>query len=199
MDYKSNILESDFNIKLNDAITVDKSLNYVGIGTVTPGTKLDVSGNISATGYITGKKSGAGGYLSPGVTITTTSPGDWYPIGTFTLIEAEDFVEGSTSYPNGLEYAGTITQVFKISWCATTETVSNNVTLTIAVQKNGTTLPMSEMGQFLKTGGEMYNISGQCIVELAPGDEVQFVIESDTAGEAITLDYFSATINQFFN
>jgi len=52
MEYKSNILEIGDNIKLEDALTVDKISNYVGIGTDSPDYKLDVAGDMGINGYI---------------------------------------------------------------------------------------------------------------------------------------------------
>ena len=43
MDYKSNILEIGQQIYLEDALTVDKLTNNVGIGTTSPATKLQIS------------------------------------------------------------------------------------------------------------------------------------------------------------
>lgn len=53
MDYKSNILEIGSKIKLEDALTVDKVSNYVGIGTTSPGHKLDVNGTARVGNYLT--------------------------------------------------------------------------------------------------------------------------------------------------
>jgi len=178
-------------------MTLDSSGN-VGIGTTLPTEKLDVDGNIKSSGYITGKRCGAAGYLASPVNITVTTANTYYPIGVFTVPVAEDFVVGTT-YPNGLKYNGTIAQTFHITWNATIESTSNNVTATVDIQKNGVSIAMSKMGTYAKTGGEIYNLSGQCVVDLDTNDEVRFVVTADTNGEVLTFDYFAASIKEFFD
>lgn len=170
----------------------------IGIGTSSPTEKLDVDGNIKSSGYITGKRCGAAGYLASPVNVTVTTANTYYPIGVFTVPVAEDFVVGTT-YPNGLKYNGTIAQTFHITWNATIESTSNNVTAIIDIQKNGVSIEMSKMGTYAKTGGEIYNLSGQCIVDLDVNDEIRFVVTSDKNDEILTFDYFTASIKEFFD
>ena len=170
----------------------------IGIGSNNPTEKLDVNGNIKADGYITGKRCGAAGYLASPVNVTVTTANTYYPIGVFTVPVAEDFVVGTT-YPNGLKYNGTIAQTFHITWNATIESTSNNVTAIIDIQKNGVSIEMSKMGTYAKTGGEIYNLSGQCIVDLDVNDEIRFVVTSDKNDEILTFDYFTASIKEFFD
>jgi hypothetical protein len=190
---------ANFNIYSNTTerfrITSDGN---VGIGTTSPTERLDVNGNIKSSGYITGKRCGAAGYLASPVNVTVTTANTYYPIGVFTVPVAEDFVVGTT-YPNGLKYSGTLAQTFHITWNATIESTSNNVTATIDIQKNGVSIAMSKMGTYAKTGGEIYNLSGQCVVDLDTNDEVRFVVTADTNGEVLTFDYFAASIKEFFD
>lgn len=160
--------------------------------------ELDIVGNIQATGYITGMKCGAAGYLATPRSITVATASTYYPIGGFTVPVAENFSTGST-YPDGLKYDGTKTQYFAIDFSATVEANVNTTTVKIAVQKNGTNVAMSLMGVFCKNSAQLYNLSGTCVLELSQNDEVQFVLTSDDNGDIITVDYFTAKINEFFD
>jgi hypothetical protein len=186
-----------FQVNLSEKMRITDGGN-VGIGTINPTEKLDVNGNIKSSGYINGKRCGAAGYLASPVNVTVTTANTYYPIGVFTVPVAEDFVVGTT-YPNGLKYNGTIAQTFHITWNATIESTSNNVTATIDIQKNGVSIAMSKMGTYAKTGGEIYNLSGQCVVDLDTNDEVRFVVTADKNNEGITFDYFTASIKEFFD
>lgn len=170
----------------------------VGIGTTSPTEKLDVNGNIKSSGYINGKRCGAAGYLAAPVNITVTTANTYYPIGVFTVPVAADFIVGTT-YPNGLKYTGTIAQTFHITWNATVESTSNNVSSIIDIEKNGVSIPMAKMGTYTKTGGEIYNLNGQCVVDLDVNDEIRFVVTADNNGEVLTFDYFTASIKEFFD
>lgn len=180
-----------------DDFVIDNNGN-IGINTTTPTEKLDVNGNIKASGYINGKRCGAAGYLASPVNITVTTANTYYPIGVFTVPVAADFIVGTT-YPNGLKYTGTIAQTFHITWNATIESTSNNVSSIIDIEKNGVSIPMAKMGTYSKTGGEIYNLNGQCVVDLDVNDEVRFVVTADNNGEILTFDYFTASIKEFFD
>ena len=174
------------------------SIGRVGLSTLTPTERLDVVGNIKASGFINGRKCGAAGYLASPVSVTVTTANSYYPIGVFTVPIAETFISG-VNYPNGLRYTGLLEQTFHITWNATIESTSNNVTATIDIQKNGVSIAMSKMGTYAKTGGEIYNLSGQCVVDLDTNDEVRFVVTADNNGEVLTFDYFAASIKEFFD
>lgn len=195
-----NIVGDDSSLTINNSSgsLVSFTNGNVGIGTTSPTERLDVVGNIKSSGYITGKRCGAAGYLASPVNVTVTTANTYYPIGVFTVPVAEDFVVGTT-YPNGLKYSGTLAQTFHITWNATIESTSNNVTATIDIQKNGVSIAMSKMGTYAKTGGEIYNLSGQCVVDLDTNDEVRFVVTADNNGEVLTFDYFAASIKEFFD
>lgn len=159
---------------------------------------IDDDGNITTSGFITGRKTGAAGYLASPVNVTVTTAGTYYPIGVFTVPVAEDFSQG-VIYTNGLKYDATKTQYFNVEWHATVDASKNSTTIHVAVQKNGVTQSMSIMGCLCKLSGEIYNLSGKCVLELEQDDEVQFVITSDTNGDVITFDYFTASIGEFFD
>lgn len=186
-----------FKIAGSERIRIDSSGN-VGINTTSPTERLDVVGNIKSSGYITGKRCGAAGYLASPVNITVTTANTYYPIGVFTVPVAADFIVGTT-YPNGLKYTGTIAQTFHITWNATIESTSNNVSSIIYIEKNGVSIPMAKMGTYSKTGGEIYNLNGQCVVDLDVNDEIRFVVTADNNGEVLTFDYFTASIKEFFD
>lgn len=186
-----------FKIAGSERIRIDSSGN-VGINTTLPTEKFEVNGNIKSSGYINGKRCGAAGYLAAPVNITVTTANTYYPIGVFTVPVAADFIVGTT-YPNGLKYTGTIAQTFHITWNATIESTSNNVSSIIDIEKNGVSIPMAKMGTYSKTGGEIYNLNGQCVVDLDVNDEIRFVVTANNNGEILTFDYFTASIKEFFD
>lgn len=198
MHFLQNSAANSTNATLADSVMTILNTGNVGIGTTTPTDKLDVSGNIKSSGYINGKRCGAAGYLAAPVNITVTTANTYYPIGVFTVPVAADFVVGTT-YPNGLKYTGTIAQTFHITWNATIESTSNNVSSIIDIEKNGVSIPMAKMGTYSKTGGEIYNLNGQCVVDLDVNDEIRFVVTANNNGEILTFDYFTASIKEFFD
>ena len=55
------------------------------------------------------------------------------------------------------------------------------------------------MSTFCKNVGELYNLSGTTVVELATNDKIQLVVTSDGSGDIITFNNFTTTINEFFD
>jgi len=192
--------DSDFNIRIDgsEKMTV-QSDGKVGIGVLFPTEILDVVGNISATGYITGLKCGAFASLDSSANTTITTSGTYYPIlGTFTNDPLEQF-DAATTYTPGIKHTGTKTQYFEIDWHATLSADVANTTTHLGVKKNGVLVSPSVMAQFCKNANQEYAISGTVVVELAENDEIQLVVSSDGSGDVITFDHYTTTITEFFD
>lgn len=54
------------------------------------------------------------------------------------------------------------------------------------------------MGTYSKTSGELYFLSGECVVSLSANDEIELVANSDKSGNILTFSYFTTSINPFF-
>jgi hypothetical protein len=111
MDYKSNILEIGQQIYLEDALTVDKLTNNVGIGTTSPGAKLDVT-----DGSIQLSTSGSGVYFgssSAAQIIGVSGASSYLALGTvgserLRITSAGNVGIGTTSPSQALEVVGNI-------------------------------------------------------------------------------------------
>ena len=157
------------------------------------------SGNVTATGYVTGKKCGVFAALSASADTTITTAGTYYPIlGTFTNDPIEDF-GAATVYTPGIKYTGSLTQNFEIDWHATFSADSNNADVTCAIKKNNVLVATSVMTTRCFTADAPYAASGTCVVELAEDDEIQLVVTSDDDGDVITFSNYTTTISEFFD
>ena len=182
--------------ELTQSLTIKKGGN-VGIGTITPAAKLDVSGDVTSTGYISGVKCGAFAYLASAATTTVTSGSTFYPIqGVFVNSPAEQF--SGTSTP-ALQYTGTKTQYFEIDWHSSVKSDHASCTVTFGIKINGILATPSLMSTFLKTQDELFNLSGTVIVELKYYDEVQLVVTCDSSGDVLTINNYVTSINEFFD
>lgn len=153
--------------------------------------------NISAGGYITGKKSGVFVYALDQDTIIAVADTWTVTGGTKTIPVIEDF-SAAITYTPGVKFDGTLTQFFKIDWAVAYSIDSPRSTIHFSVFKNGVIIPGSEMQTYGANINQAYNLSGHAVVELTAGDEIQLLVESDTTG-TLTLLHETTTINQFFN
>lgn len=170
-------------------VTYDKAKLWNG--------NLEVVQDIISEAYITGKKSGIFAYLSASANTTITTAGTYYYInGSFTNSPIENF---SLVADPAIRYDGTKTQHFETDWHATISADIANTTVTIGIKKNGTLVTSSLMSTFCKNVGELYNLSGTTVVELATNDKIQLVVTSDGSGDIITFNNFTTTINEFFD
>jgi len=163
------------------------------------GSPATFSGNIIATGFVTGKKVGIYASLDSATTTTITTAATYYPIlGDFTNSPIENF-SGAVTYTPGIKYDGAMTQYFEIDWHATISADGANTTICGGVKKNGVLDVRSVMHQFCKNAAQLYNLSGTFVVELAEDDEIQLVTTSDGNGDVLTFDKFTTTITEFFD
>lgn len=149
--------------------------------------------------YITGKKVGVYAYLTEPTGTTITTAGTFYPIGgSFTNAPVEGFGVAIT-YTPGIKYTETLTQFFEIDWHTSVSASVNTTTVTLAISKNGTLIPGSDMLHLCKNSDQTYNLSGTCVVELAEGDEIQLIVTSNGDGDVLTIHKYTTTINEFFD
>jgi hypothetical protein len=181
---------------VNEGNDLKYLLGNIGIGK-TPTKALDVIGEIAATGSVTGEKNGVFAYLISSAPTTITTAGTYYPIlGTFTNSPSDNFTAVASP---AIRYDGNTTQYFKIEWCAAISSEDGGRTVNIAIKKNGNLLSSSIMGQYCKTGAEIFNIAGICVVELAKNDEIQLVVTSSTNLDVVTLHNFTTAMGEFFD
>ena len=155
-----------------------------------------VAGDIAATGYISGKQSGAYVYaLNQNTTIPTADV--WITTaGTKTIPVIEDFSPAVT-YTPGIKYDGTIQQLFKIDWAVAYAMNAASATIHFSVFKNGVEAAGSEMETFGKNINQVYNLSGHAAIYLEAGDEVQLKVKSNKTG-TLNIKHETTTINEFF-
>jgi hypothetical protein len=172
-------------------------LGNVGIANTNPTEKLDVTGNIKASGYINGLKSGVFAFLPIPTNTTITTAGTYYPIaGTFNNPVIENFTVLATP---AIRYDGTLTQYFKIDWHSTILVDNASTIITIGIYKNGSLVTGSNMSHFCKNANELYSHSGTSVISLATNNTIQLVITSDGDGDVLTVNNFTTTINEFFD
>lgn len=155
------------------------------------------NGNLECSSYIMGKKCGVFAYLTASADTTVTSKDTYYPIlGTFSNTVLQDF---TTVADPAIKYTGTLTQYFMITWNATVSSTHNGCTVKIAIKKGGILVDSSVMGTLCKTAGELYNLSGITVVELATNDTIQLVLTADGDGDVVTNHYFTTALMEFFD
>ena len=166
------------------------------------GDALKNSANVSdvnATGNVTAQKVGIFAYLSAPEETTTGATGVYTPIlGTFVNAPIECF-SAATTYTPGIKCDCTLTQYYEIDWHASVSADANGVTFHCAIKKNGTLLDGSVMGTFAKNLNQPYALSGTVVVELAQGDEIQLVAESNDDGGKMNFLHFTTSISEFFD
>lgn len=160
---------------------------------------ITVTGDVEATGSVTGLKCGVAAFLSAQANTTITTALNYYPInGTFTNSPIECFGAATVHTP-GIKYEGDKTQYFEIDWHAT---ISANVAATAVIlgaKKNGVLDSGSLMAQTCVLNTDIYNLSGTVVIELAKDDEIQLVVSSDGSGDIITFYKYTTTITEFFD
>lgn len=135
-------------------------------------------------------------FLSAQANTTCTNAGDWYPInGTFTNAPMKDFVFDT----DHIEYSGIATTWFLIQYHATFQSDRSLTTAHLAVEKNGSAVDASIMGQYLKTKDEPFMASGMAAVQLSTNDEIQLLVKSDGAGDVLTFIHYTTAITEMFN
>jgi len=136
-------------------------------------------------------------YLDTPSNTTCTLADTWYPIlGTFVNNLARNFGVATVVTP-GIKYTGSKPKFFEIDYHGTLSGDSSGITTDLGVKKNGVFITGSQMGVFLKFVGEEQVLSGTCVVELEPNDEIQLVVMADTAGDIITVEHYTTTIREF--
>jgi hypothetical protein len=162
--------------------------------------KAFFTGDFNATGYITGLRVGASGYLTAQTNTTITEAGTFQPIlGAFTVTTAQKFSDASAGGTTILQYDGTKTQFFEIDWHCLASANLNTTATSITVAKNGSPLSGYITGSFMKNADQEYSSGGTSILELAKGDTIQFVVTTDGAGDVVTFDKIVASITEFFD
>ena len=152
--------------------------------------------NFETTGYVSGKKSGCFAYLTADAITTITTASTYYAIGgTFNNDVAENFTAVATP---ALRYDGTVAQYFHIQYHASFK-CNAGATVLIGIKKNGVLEAGSVMGQYTKNAGELYHLSGTCVVSLEEDDEIQLVCTSSTNGDQVNMYYFTTTISEFYD
>lgn len=160
---------------------------------------LTVDGDISATGFITGKKVGIFAFLAAPAVTTITTAGTYVPIaGIFNNDPIEGF-SAATTYTPGIKYTESKTTHFEVDWHAALEANLNNTEVKVTTAVNGMVCPDGIMTQFCKNLNQPYNMSGTCLHELSEGDELQLIVTSNGSGDQITFDNFTTTISEFFD
>jgi len=153
--------------------------------------------DVSATWYIAWKKSWVFAYVSTPAITTITVGNTYYPVAwTFTNAVIENF---TAVWTPAIRYDWSATQYFEVDRHATVKTNHNSCTVSIWIKKWWTLVAGSEMTTLCKTALEHYNISWTCVVSLATNNEIQLVVTADTNGDEVTCDYFTTTINEFFD
>jgi len=187
---------------LNDSVTCsDLWVDTAGdnmTGNLNVTGDIIVSGEINATN-INLDKYGVSAYLNATATTTTTLADTWYPInGTFINEIMEGFYLNITDpLDPSIVYNGTETQYFDIDWAASVATDAAATTVHIGA-RNGATPDGWEMATLCKTAGEEYFIGGTMSIELSQGERVQLVIQSDDAGDVISVIHFTTKIRESF-
>jgi hypothetical protein len=155
------------------------------------------SGDVTATGYVQGVKTGVFAYLTAPAVTTVTTSGTYYPIaGTFANSPIENF---TTVADPAIKYIGTLTQYMEVDWHAAVGSTSNGVTVTVGIKKTGNLETSSLMAFYCKTGGEVYQMSGTTVISMATNDTVQLVLTANADTEGITVSHFTTTIREFFD
>lgn len=144
----------------------------------------------------TNKKRGVFAYISVEAPTTIEVAGTYYPIqGTFVNSPLEQFI--LTQDP-AIQYIDSKTEYYKIHISATVKSNHTSCTIKVAIKKNTDVFAGSIMGTLCKTSGDLYNIAGTCVVELAYGDKIQLVCTADGNNDILTFSYFTTTINEFY-
>lgn len=157
---------------------------------------LTVSGSITASGYITGKKSGVFAFLTGSAITTITTSGSYYAIeGIFDNDPVGEFTFVATP---AVKYIGIPTEYFKIDWHTTFSSDHTSCRAILGIKKNGEIIPASLMSAYLKTSTEPISLGGVLVVELAAGDEIQLVATSDNNGDKLTFLNYTTSMNRFF-
>lgn len=141
-------------------------------------------------------QSGVYAYMDSTSATTCTSADTWYAIqGTFTNSPMEGFIFDTDhiTYKNGTQY-------FEINYNASVQ--SNNAGSTVHFNvwvNDAIVIEAAKMGTFLKFANEPIPVSGCIVLELSIDDEVKLVLESDNAGDVITINHYTTKIRPFFN
>ena len=153
------------------------------------------SGDFTAEGYVTGKKSGTYAYLVTNDTTEIVTADSLHFIqGVFANSPVEDFEisEGN------LVFTGTDTAYYEILYFANLSSSIANTTPEIAVVNDDSIYTPQSMGNFLKNADQTYLIAGNLVLELAYADTIRLEIEADKTCE-LDFKHFTTSIKEFFD
>jgi len=158
---------------------------------------LHINGNITADGFISGKKAGVFAYLdNPEVTYINKSEIYYAINGSF--INNPIFCFDVKAIP-AIKYNCTTPQYFEVDWHATLSADKANTNIYIGIKRNGVFINKSEMKSRFFNADEPYSFSGTTVVYLDYNDTVQLVVSSDDADENVLFQTFTTSISEFYD
>jgi hypothetical protein len=122
---------------------------------------------------------------------TVTTAGTFVPmLGAFT----NDPFTGFIFDTDHIEFTGPDSHYFEVDWHCSFTADSASTTVHIGIAFDGTLIYRETMGILAKTAGEIYQLSGTVVRELATNGEIQIQLTSDGDGDVITVNHFTTTI-----
>lgn len=148
--------------------------------------------------YESNIKIGSYGYIATPIALKTTNAGQWYPIDmiAFTNSPIEQFAYDSTS--KDIIYIGKEPLYFNINYYASITSDTNSTQVFMGVGDGTGAYNTSAMETFIKTAGEVYNISGTYVIQLSKGQGFKLYVKSNQAGATITISTCTGLIKKFF-
>jgi len=148
---------------------------------------------------VSGEKSGVFAYITDthsATETTVTTAGTYVAIANALTTEILENFKMDAPY---VTFTGDIPRYFKFNYAAAIQADSNGTTVHLVIQKNGVSVPSSEMSVYIKTSGEEFAISGIGVVFVSPGDQLQMMVTSDGDGDKLKFDHLSRALTEFFD
>lgn len=102
---------------------------------------------------------------------------------------------------NAIVYDGEEATWFEMHWAATCSTDGTGRTMHAGISVNGAVLvenSPSVMGAFMKTTGEMLNLSGSVVAYLEKNATISLQLTTDDNNSNITVHHYTTTIRKFY-